>query len=131
MNNNNFIVSDVMLDLNNFPIVSTSDFLKDSIELMDKYRLGIICIVDHANVLQGIMTDGDLRRALNKKVDLLEVPISQLMSKKAKTITYSSLATEAIKVMQENQIYSLVVVDKKKQPIGLIRMHDLVEAGLV
>ena len=53
------------------------------------------------------------------------------MSKKAKTIAQSELATEAIKLMQQNQIYSLVVLDQKKQPKGLIRMHDLVEAGLV
>jgi arabinose-5-phosphate isomerase len=53
------------------------------------------------------------------------------MSKKAKTIIHSALATEAIKLMQKNQIYSLVVLDQKKQPKGLIRMHDLVEAGLV
>ena len=68
---------------------------------------------------------------MNKKTDVLEVPISQLMSNKAKTITNSSLATEAIEMMQRNQIYSLVVTNKKGQPEGLIRMHDLVETGLV
>ena len=53
------------------------------------------------------------------------------MSKKAKTIMLSSLATEAIEMMQRNQIYSLVVTNKNGQPEGLIRMHDLVETGLV
>ena len=81
--------------------------------------------------IKGIFTDGDLRRALNKKTDVLELPISQLMSNKAKTITNSSLATEAIEMMQRNQIYSLVVTNNKGQPEGLIRMHDLVETGLV
>ena len=53
------------------------------------------------------------------------------MSNKAKTITNSSLATEAIEMMQRNQIYSLVVTNNKGQPEGLIRMHDIVETGLV
>jgi len=61
----------------------------------------------------------------------MEVPISKLMSKKAKTITESALATEAIKIMHQNQIYSLVVVNLNDKPKGLIRMHDLVEAGIV
>ena len=53
------------------------------------------------------------------------------MSKKAKTVTESVLATEAIKIMQQNQIYSLVVLNGNNKPKGLIRMHDLVEAGIV
>ena len=57
-------VNDVMLNIGKFPISNTNDFLKDSIDLMDKYRLGIICVVDEHNKLFGILTDGDLRRNL-------------------------------------------------------------------
>ena len=92
--------------------------------------LGVALVIEKSN-LKGIFTDGDLRRALNKKIDLLETPISKLMSKKVKTVTESALATEAIKIMQQNQIYSLVVLDGNNKPKGLIRMHDLVEAGIV
>ena len=123
-------VEDVMKKGEELPIVLPTDTLgKTLIEISSK-GLGVALVVEKSK-LKGIFTDGDLRRALNKKTDVLEVPISKLMSKKAKTIMDSSLATEAIKIMQSNQIYSLVVTDKKKQPKGLIRMHDLVETGLV
>ncbi|MBJ13476.1 MAG: D-arabinose 5-phosphate isomerase [Candidatus Marinimicrobia bacterium] len=123
-------VEDVMKKGKQLPIVLPTDSLgKTLIEISSK-GLGVALVIEKS-YLKGIFTDGDLRRALNRKKDVLEVPISKLMSKKAKTITCSSLATEAIKIMQQNQIYSLVVVDQNKKPKGLIRMHDLVEAGLV
>jgi Predicted signal-transduction protein containing cAMP-binding and CBS domains len=123
-------VEDVMKKGEELPIVLPTDTLgKTLIEISSK-GLGVALVIDKLT-LKGIFTDGDLRRALNKKTDVLEVPISQLMSKKAKTITNSSLATDAIEMMQRNQIYSLVVTNKKGQPEGLIRMHDLVETGLV
>ena len=123
-------VEDVMKKGKELPIVLPTDTLgKTLIEISSK-GLGVALVVEKSK-LKGIFTDGDLRRALNKKADVLKTPISKLMSKKAKTIMHSSLATEAIKIMQRNQIYSLVVTDKKEQPKGLIRMHDLVETGLV
>ncbi len=123
-------VEDVMKKGEELPIVLPTDTLgKTLIEISSK-GLGVALVIEKLK-LKGIFTDGDLRRALNKKTDVLEVPISQLMSNKAKTITNSSLATEAIEMMQRNQIYSLVVTNKKGQPEGLIRMHDLVETGLV
>ena len=123
-------VEDVMKKGEELPIVLPTDTLgKTLIEISSK-GLGVALVVEKSK-LKGIFTDGDLRRALNKKTDVLEVPVSQLMSKKPKTIMYYSLATEAIQLMQNNQIYSLVVTDKKGKPKGLIRMHDLVETGLV
>ena len=123
-------VEDIMKKGEELPIVLPTDTLgKTLIEISSK-GLGVALVVEKSK-LKGIFTDGDLRRALNKKADVLETPISKLMSKKAKTIMHSSLATEAIKIMQRNQIYSLVVTDKKERPKGLIRMHDLVETGLV
>ena len=121
---------DVMRKGEELPIVLPTDSLAKTLIEISSKRLGVALVIEKSN-LKGIFTDGDLRRALNKKIDLLEAPISKLMSKKAKTIRHSALATEAIKLMQKNQIYSLVVLDQKKQPKGLIRMHDLVEAGLV
>ena len=121
---------DVMKKGEELPIVLPTDSLAKTLIEISSKGLGVALVIEKSN-LKGIFTDGDLRRALNKKIDLLEAPISKLMSKKVKTIRHSALATEAIKLMQKNQIYSLVVLDQKKQPKGLIRMHDLVEAGLV
>ena len=121
---------DVMKKGEELPIVLPTDSLAKTLIEISSKGLGVALVIEKSN-LKGIFTDGDLRRALNKKIDLLEAPISKLMSKKAKTIRNSALATEAIKLMQKNQIYSLVVLDQKNLPKGLIRMHDLVEAGLV
>jgi len=121
---------DVMKKGEELPIVLPTDSLAKTLIEISSKGLGVALVIEKSS-LKGIFTDGDLRRALNKKIDLLEAPISKLMSKKVKTIRYSALATEAIKLMQKNQIYSLVVLDQKKRPKGLIRMHDLVEAGLV
>lgn len=123
-------VEDVMKKGKELPIVLPNDSLAKTLIEINTKGLGVALVIKETN-LKGIFTDGDLRRALNKKVDLLEVPISKLMSKKAKTIMHSALATEAIKLMQQNQIYSLVVLNQEKRPEGLIRMHDLVEAGIV
>ena len=110
-------------------VLPTDSLAKTLIEISSK-GLGVALVIEKAS-LKGIFTDGDLRRALNKKIDLLDVPISKLMTKKAKTISHAALATEAIDLMQHNQIYSLVVLDQKNRPKGLIRMHDLVEEGIV
>tara|TARA_Y100001970_G_scaffold62832_1_gene80335 strand:+ start:5846 stop:6814 length:969 start_codon:yes stop_codon:yes gene_type:complete len=123
-------VEDIMRKGKQLPTVLPTDTLSKALIEISSKGLGVALVIENSN-LKGIFTDGDLRRALNKKINVLEMPISKLMSKKAKTIIDSSLATEAIKIMQENQIYSLVVIDRKKQPKGLIRMHDLVEAGLI
>ena len=121
---------DVMKKGEELPIVLPTDSLAKTLIEISSKGLGVALVIEKSN-LKGIFTDGDLRRALNKKIDLLEAPISKLMSKKVKTIRHSALATEAIKLMQKNQIYSLVVFDQKNLPKGLIRMHDLVEAGLI
>ena len=81
--------------------------------------------------LAGIFTDGDLRRTLNKVKDPLSKSIDKYMTKKTKTILVDKLAMEALEIMQKNKIYSLAVVDKKNMPVGIIRMHDLIEFGLV
>jgi len=120
-----------MLDLNNFPIVSTSDFLKDSIELMDKYRLGIICIVDHANVLQGIMTDGDLRRNLSSVQKPLASYFLDYVGKYCKqnfaTINENDTLIKALEVMEEKEIWDLPVVNDKYELKGLLHLHKAIK----
>jgi len=123
-------VEDVMKKGKELPIVKPTDSLAKTLIEISSKGLGVALVKEKSN-LKGIFTDGDLRRVLSNKADLLEAPISKLMSKNAKTIRNSALAVEAIKLMQQNKIYSLVVIDNKTKPAGLIRMHDLIEAGLV
>ena len=83
------------------------------------------------NVFWLIFTDGDLRRTLNSEANPLDEKISKFMTKKTKTISQDSLAIDALEIMQANKIYTLAVVDRHNEPVGVIRMHDLIEAGLV
>ena len=124
-------VKDIKHANKNFPIVGPKTLLsKALLEITDK-GLGIVVVVDDKRKLRGVFTDGDLRRCLNRKKEILKIKISSVMSKDCKTIQSSSLAMEAINLMQNHEIYVLIAVDKNNKPIGVIRMHDLMQSGLI
>ena len=113
------------------PKVLPNSYLSEVLIEVSSKGLGIALVIDKKNKLKGVFTDGDLRRSLNSKVEIHKTKITDVMSKKVKTIDESSLATEAIEIMQENEIYVLVAMNKSKEPSGIIRMHDLLKSGLV
>ena len=115
----------------NFPRVTPNTLLSNALLEISKKGLGIVVITDDSKKLKGVFTDGDLRRCLQSKVDIHKTRISSVMSKKAKTILELSLAVEAIEIMEKNEVYVLIVINKKNVPIGVIRMHDLMQSGLV
>ena len=123
-------VDDLMAKGKGLPIVDLKTTLSKTLIEVSSKGLGVALVIEN-NLLKGIFTDGDLRRTLNEEVDPLDKPISQFMTKNSKTIMHNSLAIDALKIMQNNKIYSLAVLDELKRPIGVIRMHDLIEAGLV
>jgi arabinose-5-phosphate isomerase len=94
-----------------------------------KKNLGITLVVDKTKVV-GIFTDGDLRRSINNKVDIQQTKIKDLMTKSYKTISSNALAVDAAKIMEKNKIFTLVVTEKKKY-VGVISMHDLIEARIL
>jgi arabinose-5-phosphate isomerase len=124
-------VVDIMHKGKELPLIRPSTTLSDVLIEMSSKGLGAALITDKERNLKGIFTDGDLRRALNQEIDFHKTKISQIMSKSVKTIDESLLATEAIAIMQRNEIYMLVVTKKNKKISGLIRMHDLLKAGLI
>ena len=124
-------VKDLMHKGKNFPRVTPNTLLSKALLEISKKGLGIVVITDDSKKLKGVFTDGDLRRCLQSKVDLHKTRISSVMSKKVKTILELSLAVEAIEIMEKNEVYVLIVVNKKNVPIGVIRMHDLMQSGLV
>ena len=124
-------VKDIMHKGNNFPKVLPSTLLSEALIEISNKGLGIVVILDESKNLKGVFTDGDLRRSLQTKTDIHKTKISSVMSKKAKTIRDSSLAVKAIEIMQKNEIYMLVVINEKSIPVGVIRMHDLMQSGLV
>ena len=123
-------VEDLMAKNKDLPVVSRGMTLSDTLIEISSKGLGVALVVEKKRLV-GIFTDGDLRRTLNQVKDPLNKKIENYMTKRTKTILKNKLAIEALDIMQKNKIYSIAVVDSKKIPVGIIRMHDLVEAGLV
>ncbi|NMC63763.1 MAG: KpsF/GutQ family sugar-phosphate isomerase [SAR324 cluster bacterium] len=95
-----------------------------------KGRPGAASVVDAEGVLKGIFTDGDLRRCLEKELDFLNKPISQVMGKTPKTIAPDRLAQEALAILNKFKIDQIIVIDEQKHPIGMIDIQDLVDFKL-
>ena len=104
--------------------------VRDAILEMTSKRLGATCVVDGDNKLVGIITDGDLRRLLQKTTDVTRTTAEMAMTKHPKTITKDVLAAVALQEMEAHSITQLVVVDGDHRPIGMIHLHELVKAGL-
>jgi arabinose-5-phosphate isomerase len=97
--------------------------------LITQKSLGMTTVVDDNNVLCGIFTDGDLRRSIDQILDMHHTKIAQVMTKNCITISKNHLAAEALQIMEQHKITSLVVVEECK-PIGVVHMHDLLRAGI-
>jgi arabinose-5-phosphate isomerase len=124
-------VKDLMHLKRNLPLINKETYLSKALIEISKKNLGLALVVDAKKELIGIFTDGDLRRCINKKIDIHKTKINSVMSKKGKSIDESELAVEAMKIMESNEIYSLVVLDDSKKLSGIIRMHDLLKSGLL
>ena len=123
-------VEDIMSKGKDFPFVSSNTLLSKALVEISNKGLGMFTVVDKKK-LKGVFTDGDLRRTIGSKKDIHKTKISLVMSKNVKTIQQSSLASRAIETMEKNNIYVLIVLDSKKIPVGVLRMHDLMQSGLV
>ena len=127
-------VEDLMLTGRNLPLCHPQDKLVDIlVELSDK-RCGCVLIVNEESKLQGIFTDGDLRRALSHKgPDVLQMPMEQLMTFAGKTVAAEKLAWEAMQLMEadpQHPITCLPVIEENRKLLGLIKMHDIIQSGL-
>ena len=98
---------------------------------MTQKGLGMTAVVEADGRLAGIFTDGDLRRTLDKGIDIRQASIDQVMTLHGKTANADMLAAEALKIMEDNKINALVVVDENDRPIGALNMHDLLRAGVM
>ena len=123
-------VEDIMSKGKDFPFVSPNTLLSKALVEISNKGLGMVAVVDKKK-LKGVFTDGDLRRTIGSKKDIHKTKISLVMSKNVKTIQQSSLASKAIEIMEKNNIYVLIVLDSKKIPVGVLRMHNLMQSGLV
>ena len=124
-------VNDLMHKGDAIPIVRENAPLKDIIYEISSKKLGVTTVVDGKRVLKGIVTDGDLRRLLEKGKDVFEIKASEIMSKNPKTIDKDELAAKALQIMEQYSITSLLIVDGKNSPTGIVHLHDLLKAGVV
>lgn len=122
-------VSDIFSN-NQLPVVAPDAPLKHVIVEISSKRLGCTSVIDGNRILQGIITDGDLRRMLEKGVNLESVRASEIMTKNPKSIQKDEYAVLALQTMQQNNITQLVVMDGDNV-VGFIHLHDLLKEGIV
>lgn len=123
-------VSDLYVN-NEKPQVSLSASLKEVIVEISKKRLGTTAVIDEKNRLLGIITDGDLRRMLEKNIPLDSVTAKEIMTLNPKTIVADALAVEALDRLRKFDINQLVVVAEDSAYLGFIHLHDLIREGLI
>jgi len=111
------------------PLISPETSFKETILLITKKKLGIGIIVDQNKTLLGIITDGDLRRAYEFGPKLFEKTAVDIMTMNPKTISENILAFDALKIMEDFNITSLVVT-KQNIVVGLLHIHDLIKSGI-
>jgi len=124
-------VRDVMHGGDALPRVGTGATLKAALFEMTQKGLGMTAIVDTEGKVAGLFTDGDLRRALERPLDLHQAMIADLMTRNPKTIRADALAVAAVEKMDTLKINGLLVVDAGDTLVGALNMHDLLKAGVV
>ena len=122
-------VDDIFIEENAPKVFANQTITEVIIEISSK-RLGATAVVDENNNLLGIITDGDLRRMLEKNTHIADVVAADIMSKNPKTISRNELAIKAFEQMEKNSITQLVVTDGGKY-LGMIHLHDLLKEGIV
>jgi len=124
-------VEDLMFRDARLPLVRETTSIKSALFEITAKRLGVTGVTNEKDQLIGILTDGDLRRGLEKKGEILSLPAKDLMTRNPKTIPADTLASEAVAVMENFSITSLFVLEhENKKPVGIVHLHDLIKAGL-
>ncbi|MGY5354030.1 KpsF/GutQ family sugar-phosphate isomerase [Wenyingzhuangia sp. IMCC45467] len=118
-----------LVEKNEVPKVNTNTSVKESLLEISNKRLGATAVLDN-NKLVGIITDGDIRRMLNKSDDFLSLTAKDIMSISPKTIDVDAMAIEAMQTMENNNISQLIAIDKKGNYMGIIHIHDLIKEGI-
>jgi arabinose-5-phosphate isomerase len=114
------------------PLVREDTSMKEALLEITSKRLGITGVVGGDGSLVGVITDGDLRRGLEKKGDIFSLKAAELMTRDPKTIAFDTLAAEAVAVMEQFSITALFILDPQgRKPNGVIHLHDIIKAGVV
>ena len=124
-------VSDIMHTGNRMPKVNESASVSQALLEMSKKGMGMTAIVDEQDKVLGIYTDGDLRRSLDKNINVHKTAISDVMTKNCRTTNTSELAASMVKIMDDKGINGFLVTDENNKLIGAFNMHDILRAGIV
>lgn len=124
-------VDEIMAVEQELPLVKGAATVMQALfEISDK-GLGMTGVIDDNNNLLGVFTDGDLRRALDNQVDIHKSTVEQVMTPKSVTMIKGKLAVDALNLMQQYKISAMFIVDDEQKPVGAIKMHTLLKAGVV
>lgn len=124
-------VGDLMHSGDALPKVPDTALLTEALLEMSRKGLGMTAVVGDADRLLGLFTDGDLRRALDKTLDIRAARVAEVMTHNPRTIGPEKLAAEAVQMMDQHKINGLLVVDAEGRVVGALNMHDLLRAGVV
>ncbi len=123
-------IKEIMIKGEKIPSVPEEASIKDVILEITSKRLGTTCVVDSGGTLTGIITDGDLRRLLEKTLEIKELTAKDIMTKNPKVTKEFYLASFALQQMENFKITTLVIVDDGSRPVGILHLHDLINLGL-
>ncbi len=131
----NYTVGDLISIRGKNPIVNSDNIFKEALIELTSKGLGAVSVVDKEGKLVGIITDGDVRRLVQKSqgsfTRLFLCEVKDIMTKNPKFITSEKTVSEAIRIMEGNSITVLPVLDQKNKPIGMVHLHDLVKLELI
>jgi arabinose-5-phosphate isomerase len=124
-------VSEVMRDFANTPKVFEGSSFQEALAEMSRHKMGLVVIVNANNQVLGILTDGDLRRLLEKGEDTKTIRLVQIVTANPRTIPPDLIAEEAIEMMEHHRINHLIVADANKTLLGALNLHDLFAAKVI
>jgi arabinose-5-phosphate isomerase len=123
-------VEDIMHSGEAVPMVFATARMDRALLEVTSKGLGMTAVLDASGSLQGVFTDGDLRRALDNEIDIHKTMIDSVMTTDCVTISADILAAEALHIMEEHSISALMIVDVDKKPVGVVHLHDILKAGV-
>ena len=124
-------IDDIMFSGDRIPRVNEDTLLEKVIFEITSKRFGSTCVVDKNNELSGIITDGDIRRLVERTKEIWNLRAKDVMSKNPKTVALGTMASEALKLMTDFSIMQVVIVDESNHPKGIVHIHDILEAGIL
>lgn len=124
-------IADVMHSGDDIPRVAPDTPMLDALMVMSEKGFGMTTVMDPAGNLLGIFTDGDLRRSIDKGVDIRTAKVGELMNTHPKMLRENTLAAEALALMEQAKINVLLVTNEQKSLVGVVKINDLLRAGII